>query len=405
MATGRSRPRRQPSLFRLEYCSSRMSGRPISSLVARFYLPIPLPTAPLPDGTLQQLFDFVNFYRAYYESGAGMGHPDAAKRAKNAAQVRINLETKINPRSDTDEFDRVYAERTVDPNTFAEKVASAIADNHLAERATVQSFDFRSLLYVQQFYPEIRIVCLFGDFPKFANPTIAGSDDGTNLQPEPGQSTSPWLAGFYWPYRETALTRPFRALMSGGFEGMALSSDRQKLYPLLEQPLRGDDPKTLRIFEFDLPNRKYTGRQWLYRLDPRGTNIGDFQMFDSVKGLIIERDGTQGDVTGFKTVQEIELAAPGTYVKKRLGVDLLKVIDTFRLSLPGLPGDVAIDRSTFGMPFVTIEDLVIFDRITIGVLNDNNYPNSVGRHVGAGKPDDNEFNIIKMDRSLTEPIP
>jgi hypothetical protein len=175
--------------------------------------------------------------------------------------------------------------------------------------------------------------------------------------------------------------------------------------PLLEQPLKGDDPKTLRIFEFDLPTKKYTGRQWLYRLDPRGTNIGDFQMFDSIKGLIIERGGTQGDVTGFKTVQEIELTAPGPYVKKRLGVDLLKVIDTFRLSLPGLPGDVAIDRSTFGMPFVTIEDLVIFDRKTIGALNDNNYPNSVGRHVGTGKPDDNEFNIIKTDRSLTEPIP
>jgi hypothetical protein len=36
----------------------------------------------------------------------------------------------------------------------------------------------------------------------------------------------------------------------------------------------------------------------------------------------------------------------------------------------------------------------------IGVLNDNNFPFSVGRHVGAGRPDDNEFIIIRLDRRL-----
>jgi len=49
---------------------------------------------------------------------------------------------------------------------------------------------------------------------------------------------------------------------------------------------------------------------------------------------------------------------------------------------------------------VTIEDVVVFDRKHIGVLNDNNFPFSIGRHVGSGKPDDNEFIIIELDRPL-----
>ena len=54
----------------------------------------------------------------------------------------------------------------------------------------------------------------------------------------------------------------------------------------------------------------------------------------------------------------------------------------------------------FAFPFVTIEDVVVFGRKRIGVLNDNNFPFSVGRHVGSGQPDDNEFIIIELDQPL-----
>jgi len=33
-------------------------------------------------------------------------------------------------------------------------------------------------------------------------------------------------------------------------------------------------------------------------------------------------------------------------------------------------------------------------------LDDNNFPFSLGRHAGAGKPDDNEFIIIELDQLL-----
>jgi glycerophosphoryl diester phosphodiesterase len=116
-------------------------------------------------------------------------------------------------------------------------------------------FDFRTLLVVQEQYPVIRTVYLFGDFPKFADPTLPGSDDGTNLQDQDGANT-PWLAGLYWPYRSTRLTNPFRAQSSGGFEGMALSTDKTRLLPLLEKALIGGEPKTLLIHEFGLASSR-----------------------------------------------------------------------------------------------------------------------------------------------------
>jgi glycerophosphoryl diester phosphodiesterase len=84
-------------------------------------------------------------------------------------------------------------------------------------------------------------------------------------------------------------------------------------------------------------------------------------------------------------------------VNKELAVDLLRISDPHRISEPGQPGDVGIGRS-FAFPFTTIEDILFFDGKHIGVLNDNNFPFSVGRHVGSGQPDDNDFIVIKLDR-------
>ena len=339
----------------------------------------------------QQMFDFVNTYVDYYRSGPGSAHPDAMKRWKNALKVRYNIETKINPRAE-------FAARTIGHEPFAAQVAAVIAGNGLQARADIQSFDFRTLLDVHKTYPAIRTVFLFGDFPIYANPAIAGSDDGTNLQDENGANT-PWLAGLQWPYRVTKDSAPFRAERSGGFEGMALSSDRSKLYPLLERPLVGDDAKTLLIHEYDIASKSYTGKQHKYRLDTRGTNIGDFVLYNKDEGLVIERDGTQGDLNGFKKIFKIEMEQTGAYVEKKEIVDLMRIKDPHRISTPVQAGDVGTGVN-FAFPFVTIEDMVVMDEKTLGVLNDNNYPFSMGRHLGTRQPDDNEFILIKLEQAL-----
>jgi glycerophosphoryl diester phosphodiesterase len=154
------------------------------------------------------------------------------------------------------------------------------------------------------------------------------------------------------------------------------------------------------IHEFDLATKTYTdGVRYKYPLAPRGTNIGDFILFDETHGLVIERDGTQGDLSGFKAIFEIKLNEAGATVSKSQIVDLLNLSDPHEISLPGKPGDVGLG-STFAFPFVTIEDVVVLGPSRIGVLNDNNFPFSVGRHVGSGAPDDNEFIIIDLDEPL-----
>jgi glycerophosphoryl diester phosphodiesterase len=357
--------------------------------------------------TAQNLFDFVKFYFDYYKTGAGSGAVDAEKRWRNAERVRFNMETKVNPRTDTDPVKGVaFADRTIAPEPFVDAALAVLTKPEnatFAGRVDIQSFDFRTLLLVHEKQPSIRTVALFGDFPKFADTSVPGTDDGTNLQPGLGAQAgnTPWLAGLPWPYRVTALSNPFRAERSGGFEGMALTTDGKKLLPLLERPLAGWPQNTRLIHEFDLAAKSYNGNRHFYPMDSRGTNIGDFIMFGPTNGLVIEREGSQGDLNGFKAIFEVTLGAPGANVSKRLAVDLLRINDPHRISEPGQPGDVGIGKD-FAFPFTTIEDVLFFDSKTIGVLNDNNFPFSLGRHLGTGNPDDNEFIIIKLDQPLTK---
>ena len=344
--------------------------------------------------SLQQVFEFVRFYKNYYQFGVGSATEGATLKWKNAERVRYNIETKLNPRTDADEKGNTFIARTKEPEDFVDAIGETISAYGLQDAADIQSFDFRSLLLVHEDFPQIRTVCLFGDFPK-----SNGSGDGTNLQDQNGMNT-PWLAGLFWPYRVTSQTAPFKARSSGGFEGMALTRDGRKLLPLLEKPLVGGPEKELLIHEFDIRNQQYTGTQYVYQLDERASAIGDFIMFNNTRGLIIERDGSQGDLNGFKKTFEIQLDNINKIAVKGPAIDLLNLSDRRGISsIGGLPGDVGLGNH-FAFPFVTIESVIYFNRRKVGILNDNNYPFSVGRHVGTGLPDDNEFILIRPKNTL-----
>lgn len=345
----------------------------------------------------QDVFDLVTAYITFYRTGAGSSHAQAALRVKNAERVRFNLETKINPRSDRDGKNNIYKDRTVGFEQMADTLSGLIVSNGMQARADIQSFDFRTLLRVQERVPSIRTVYLFGDFPIYGD--AANSDDGTNMQGE-GTANTPWMAGLQWPYRSTVTSNATRAQRSGGFEGMAMSPDGSKLYPLLELPLTGQDAKALLISEFDVANRRYTGVQYRYVLETRGTNIGDFTLYSPTEGIVIERDGTQGDVAGFKKLYRITLGAAGAAVAKTELLDLINIADPNNISAGGMAGDVGLGNP-FRMPFVTIEDVYVIDARTVLVMNDNNYPFSIGRHVGARLPDDNEFVLVTLPAPLS----
>ncbi|WKN44573.1 esterase-like activity of phytase family protein [Tunicatimonas pelagia] len=155
----------------------------------------------------------------------------------------------------------------------------------------------------------------------------------------------------------------------------------------------------LLVSEFDLKTGAYTGVNYSYPMNQRAGAIGDFIMFSPKRGLVIERDGSQGNLNGFKAIYEVEINGEDEPFGKRLAVDLLDISDPDLISEPGLEGDIGIGED-FAFPFVTIESVVVLDDETIGVLNDNNYPFSIGRHVGQGLPDDTEFIILSLGRPL-----
>lgn len=98
---------------------------------------------------------------------------DLVKR-NGADHIRFNIETKLTPTSGAD---------TPDPETFATALVSAIRDAGLTSRASIQSFDWRTLMVAKRIAPEIERVCLTIQSP--------GEDNIRRNLPGP----SPWTAG------------------------------------------------------------------------------------------------------------------------------------------------------------------------------------------------------------------
>ena len=132
----------------------------------------------------EQLFHFAAFYADYYSKGPGKSHPDAKARAANAAKVRFNLETKILPLPNDPAGKSVAAlpipgghaepttNHTVDPQTFVTTLCGAIVRNHMESQAEVQSFDFRTLILVEEQFPKIPTFYLTGDPKSLSSPLV-----------------------------------------------------------------------------------------------------------------------------------------------------------------------------------------------------------------------------------------
>ena len=207
---------------------------------------------------------------------------------------------------------------------------------------------------------------------------------------------------------------------SRGYEGFASSMDGKLLYPLLEGPLYDADKKAyetidgktaLRILEMNANDRQWTGRSWFYPLEDANHAIGDFNMIDETRGMIIERDGGQGDAAlackddktegcfknpaRFKRVYMIDFKGvePGQAVQKVAYIDLMDIKDTNKVARLGQRED---GRFTF--PFVTIENVDRADDTHIIVGNDNNFPFSKGRDLV--KRDNNEIILLEAEDFL-----
>jgi hypothetical protein len=185
---------------------------------------------------------------------------------------------------------------------------------------------------------------------------------------------------------------------SRGFEGMAISPNGQRLYPMLEGSLAEDKAaglaSDLRIFEVKVNQdlgAQFTGTYWRYRLESPGDSIGDAIAIDDHEFLVVERDAGAGPNARFKAVFTVDLKDRDHdgYADKQLLVNLLAVPD---------PANVGKLGAFFPFSFETIEDLAVVDDHTIAVMNDNNFPNTGGR--SAVLPDPNEYIEVALDQPL-----
>lgn len=181
---------------------------------------------------------------------------------------------------------------------------------------------------------------------------------------------------------------------SGGFEGMAINASGTRLYTLLEKTVAGDPARTLRINEFDLASEAYTGAMWRYPLESEGTAIGDMTAIDDQRFIVIERNGATATSAGaapFKRLYLLDLSgvASGGSVRKTLLVNLMALADPHDLDRDG--------RTTFTLPYTTIEDVLVVDDHTLVVVNDNNFPYGGGR---APASDPTEFLRITLPQGL-----
>jgi len=184
---------------------------------------------------------------------------------------------------------------------------------------------------------------------------------------------------------------------SKGFEGGAINASKTKLYMLLEGTVQGDPAGALRINEFDIASREYTSNKLYYELENPAYAIGDLAVINDNEYLVIERDGGQGTAAEFKKIFKIDLSKTDSngYVAKEEVADLLNIQD---------PNDLNGDgKTTFDFPFVTIENVLVVDKDTILVANDNNYPFSTGRPGNDPQNpviDNNEIILLKLENPL-----
>ncbi|MFO1425960.1 MAG: esterase-like activity of phytase family protein [Steroidobacteraceae bacterium] len=159
---------------------------------------------------------------------------------------------------------------------------------------------------------------------------------------------------------------------SKGFEGLALGPTPGTLLAMLEGPLPGDPPDVVRVLEFDLARRAWTGRSWRYRLDDPRQMISELVPAGGGAYLVIERDDTQGEAARFKRIFRIDLAAADDagVLRKTLLVDLLDLADP--LHLGGTSGH-------FRYPYWCTEAAWLLAPHELLVVDDNNFPATGGR--------------------------
>jgi hypothetical protein len=152
---------------------------------------------------------------------------------------------------------------------------------------------------------------------------------------------------------------------SRGFEAMAMSPDRTRLYPILEGAVEGDDPRARRVYTFDIPSRAYEPGHRVYTVDDAEHLVAYAAAIDAKRLAVLERDDFEGSKARTKEIVVADLPAgsSGTLKREAVAANLLDLADPDELS-----GD-----KRFTMPYTNIESLVLLGDGRAAVVNDTNF--------------------------------
>jgi len=202
------------------------------------------------------------------------------------------------------------------------------------------------------------------------------------------------LPGVRSPDSPAPSTGPVNLERSNGFEGMAISPNGRTLYPVLEGPVAGDDPRVRRVYAFDIPRRTYKEAWREYHVADPALLVSDFTALDRHRFVALERDDLEGTAARHKRGFAVDLRRrdAGGALAKRAVVDLLALRDPARISLPGRPGDLGLG-DPFSMPYETIESVLALRGRRLVVVNDTNF-GSRGRNPDL--PDYSDFVVVRV---------
>jgi hypothetical protein len=205
-----------------------------------------------------------------------------------------------------------------------------------------------------------------------------------------------------------------------GFEGLAMSSDEKTLYILLQSPLlnpdrkTGDNSRNTRMLIFDVAGEKVTA-EYVYRFDvakefdpgpkmkPDEMKLSAVAYLNPMTLLILERTDDVAKIFSVDLSKATNILN-GKWSDPKTVPTLESLEDPATENVAVLPKTLVVDLSKFKDMPEKIEGLVILDRNTIAVANDNDFDTAEskydadGNNVGRGTK--SEIIVISLDTQL-----
>jgi hypothetical protein len=182
---------------------------------------------------------------------------------------------------------------------------------------------------------------------------------------------------------------------STGFEGMALSTDRRTLYPVLEGPLVGDPDQLRRwIFEYDVRRGRYLAARRQYRVSERGNLVADFTALDPTGSSSSSATTAKAPPRDSRRSSSSNWTAPTQTGSSSSARSSTCSTSTTRSAsrCRGRPGDLGLG-DPFAMPYVTIESVLPLPNGRLAIVNDTNF-GSRGRNPAL--PDYSDFILVDV---------